>query len=1157
MNSNFFTHPSQPPSYKHSNKRQWWGQLHGAANALTISTAARKHSGLSLVVTANTASALQLEAELRFFTSSELEVLHLADWETLPYDTISPHQDIVSERLRTLYRLPTVKQGILVVPVTSLLQRLMPQEYLLSNSLVLRPNETINITSMRLNLEKAGYRAVDTVYEHGEFAVRGSLIDIFPMGSENPFRIDLLDDEIETLRTFDPETQRTRDHIESIELLPAREFPLNEKGIRLFKQHWHDKFDVAPTACPIYQDVFSGIAPAGIEYYLPLFFDTCSTLFDYIANDTQIYTLGDIGQTTGNFLHELEKRYQSRKVDPERPLLAPREIYLAEDELFSALKKYERIHLTSNTLDDSAGHFNFSSAIAPTLPIQAQSEHPLKSLESFLLSFDGRVLFCAETAGRRETLLELLNRIHIKPQEIKNWETFIQTDIPIAITIANIDQGLLTQTPNLALISESQLFGQKVQQIRKRKKNQEHAENIIKNLTELKIGAPVIHIDHGVGRYLGLKTISVDNQPSEFLMLEYADDAKLYVPVTSLHLISRYSGADVEAAPLHRLGTEQWQKAKRKAAEQVRDTAAELLEIYARRAAKKGFAFNDPKLAYESFSNAFPFEETPDQQHAIDNVVKDMLSPKPMDRLICGDVGFGKTEVAMRAAFIAIHGGKQVGILAPTTLLAQQHFESLKDRFSEWPVTIEVMSRFRSNKEVADIKERLKQGKVDIVVGTHKLIQPDISYKDLGLLIIDEEHRFGVRQKDQLKKKRAEIDILTLTATPIPRTLNLSMAGIRDLSIIATPPARRLSIKTFVRQQDTDIIKEAILREILRGGQVYFLHNEVKSIEKTARELQELVPEARIDVGHGQMRERELERVMTDFYHKRFNVMVCTTIIETGIDIPNANTIIIHRADKFGLAQLHQLRGRVGRSHHQAYAYLLTPEKNAMTADATKRLDAIANASDLGAGFTLATHDMEIRGAGELLGDEQSGQMHTIGFALYMEMLNRAVTAMQEGRELDIEQSLNDHIDINLHLPALIPEDYLPDVHTRLVIYKRIASAANKDALRELQVEMIDRFGLLPDAVKNLFEVTQIKLQAITLGIEKIEANAAGGRIEFSGKTQVDPMAIVQLVQSQPRIFRLQGANLLKFKLEMPDTEIRIQQITDLLTLLTAKETKA
>lgn len=1146
----------QPPVSNRAGNRQHWGQLYGSAQALAIANAALVHPGLSLVVTADTSSALQLETELRFFCAgSHLQVLHLADWETLPYDTISPHQDIISERLSTLYRLPSVQQALLVVPVTTLLQRLMPPSYLLGNSLLVKRGETIDINTMRYNLEKAGYHCVDTVYEHGEFAVRGSLFDIFPMGSELPYRIDLFDDEIETLRTFDPESQLTIEQVQAIELLPAKEFPLNKTGINLFKQQWHERFDVDHRVCSVYQDVSDGISPPGIEFYLPLFFESCASLFDYIPADTQFYSVGDIEKAAESFWTELYRRYESRRVDNHRPILPPRDIYLAIDELFGQLKNYPRTQVQAAPLDAKAGHGNFDTSAPPALPIRAQQENPLTAVQAFLSSFKGRVIFCAESAGRRETLFELLGRIRITPKTVEGWTDFLNDDAPIAITIASLEQGFIQNNPAIALISESQLFGERIQQQRRRKQSQDNADLVIKNLTELKLGAPIVHIDHGVGRYRGLETISVDDQTNEFLTLEYADGAKLYVPVTNLHLISRYSGSDEEYAPLHKLGNDAWQKAKRKAAEKIRDTAAELLDVYARRAARKGFAFEDPKAAYLQFASGFAFEETPDQQRAIEAVMADMLSSKPMDRLVCGDVGFGKTEVAMRAAFIASHSGKQVAILAPTTLLAQQHYESLKDRFADWPITVEVLSRFRTNKEVEEAQRRLAEGKIDIVVGTHKLLQPDIKYKNLGLLIIDEEHRFGVRQKDQLKALRAEIDILTLTATPIPRTLNMSMAGIRDLSIIATPPARRLSVKTFIRQYDEAVIKEAILREILRGGQVYYLHNEVKTIDKVARELQELIPEARVGIGHGQMRERDLERVMSDFYHKRFNILVCTTIIETGIDIPSANTIIIHRADKFGLAQLHQLRGRVGRSHHQAYAYLLTPDKRSMTADAVKRLEAIASAEDLGAGFTLATHDMEIRGAGELLGDEQSGQIQTIGFSLYMDMLDRAVKALREGKNPVLETSLTeDVIEVNLRIPALIPADYLPDVHSRLVMYKRLASAANDEALRELQVEMIDRFGLLPEPAKNLFRVTQLKLLASKLGITKLEASARGGRIEFSGETQVDPLSIVQLVQSQPQVYRLDGANHLKFIMNLDTNEQRLHAVAELLARLTPKE---
>lgn len=1146
-------HAFDPPVSTRPGNRQRWGQLHGASQALALVNAAQAYRGLSLVITPDTASAQRLESELRFFAGSagDLPVLHLADWETLPYDSISPHQDIISERLSTLYRLPQTRQGILVVPVTSVLQRLMPQSYLLGNSLMLEPGEQLNLEAMRQNLEKAGYHCVDTVYEHGEFAVRGALVDIFPMGSDRPYRIDLFDDEVETLRSFDPETQMTVDQVDQIRLLPAREFPLDKTGISRFRDQWHESFDVDHRACPVYQDVCSGIAPPGIEYYLPLFFDQCSHLFDYLPEQTQVYIVGELEASAQRFWRELESRYENRRVDPQRPILPPQDIYLGVDELFGLIKPQCRTFVQSAPLEAGAGQLNFATEPPPQLPIQHQSDNPLAAVESFLMDFEGRVLFCADSAGRRETLLELLGRIRVTPTIFEHWDDFAASNASPALMVGALDQGLLLDDPKLAVIAESQLFGERVQQQRRRRQAQDASDLVVKNLTELKPGAPVVHIDHGVGRYRGLESIDVDDQATEFLTLEYADGAKLYVPVTNLHLISRFSGADEELAPLHRLGSEQWQKAKRKAAEQVRDAAAELLDIYARRAARKGFAFEDPKAAYESFSAAFPFEETPDQQRAIESVVQDMLSAQPMDRLICGDVGFGKTEVAMRAAFIASYSGKQVAVLAPTTLLAQQHFESLKDRFADWPITIEVLSRFRTTKEVTEVQKRLEAGKIDIVVGTHKLLSGDIRYKNLGLLVIDEEHRFGVRQKEKLKALRSEIDILTLTATPIPRTLNLSMSGIRDLSIIATPPARRLSVKTFVRQHDDAVIKEAILREILRGGQVYYLYNEVKNIDRIARELGEMIPEARIGIGHGQMRERDLERVMSDFYHKRFNVMVCTTIIETGIDIPSANTIIIHRADKFGLAQMHQLRGRVGRSHHQAYAYLLTPERRAMTGDAQKRLEAIAAADDLGAGFTLATHDMEIRGAGELLGEEQSGQIQTVGFSLYMDMLDRAIKAIRSGKAIDVEKPLDSGIDVNLRISALIPADYLPDVHTRLVLYKRLANAENDEALRELQVEMIDRFGLLPGATKNLFKVTALKLRAEKLGIAKLEAGEQGGRVEFSEQTEVDPLTIVTLVQSEPQTYQLAGANHLKFSQTMENGEERLEAVSTLLDKLT------
>ncbi len=1127
--------------------KQTWGNLPGAALSLAIAEAASHAERFTLLLTADSQSAERLQDELAFFAPG-LPVLHFPDWETLPYDVFSPHQDIISQRIAALYRLPELTHGILVVPITTALHRLAPKRFLLGSSLVLDVGQTLDVEQMRARLEAAGYRCVDTVYEHGEFAVRGALIDLFPMGSALPYRIDLFDDEIETLRTFDPETQRSIDKVESIRLLPAREFPVRKESVTGFRARFRERFDVDFRRCPIYQDLSTGITPAGIEYYLPLFFDETSTLFDYLPEDTQVFSLPGIEQAAEHFWKDVRNRYEDRRVDPERPLLPPAELFIPVEDCFARLKSWPRVVVSQDDVETGIGRERFPASRFPELAIDAKASEPLGALRRFLDDFPGRVLFTAESAGRREVLLELLARLKLRPQEVGGWRDFVDSRERLAITIAPLDDGLLLQ--DVALIAESPLFGQRIMQRRRREKGRDAGENVIKNLTELREGAPVVHIDHGVGRYQGLVTLEIDGQAAEFLMLQYAEEAKLYVPVSSLHLIARYTGSDDALAPLHRLGSETWQKAKRKAAEQVRDVAAELLDIYARRAAREGHAFADPQVDYETFSAGFPFEETPDQQAAIEAVRSDMLAPKPMDRLICGDVGFGKTEVAMRAAFIAVHSGKQVAVLVPTTLLAQQHYNSFRDRFADWPVRVEVMSRFKSAKEIQAAVQELAEGKVDILIGTHKLLQDDVKFTNLGLVIIDEEHRFGVRQKEQLKALRSEVDILTLTATPIPRTLNMAVAGMRDLSIIATPPARRLSVRTFVMEQQDAVIKEALLRELLRGGQVYYLHNDVKTIEKCAADIAALVPEARIGVGHGQMRERELEQVMGDFYHKRFNVLIASTIIETGIDVPSANTIIIERADKFGLAQLHQLRGRVGRSHHQAYAYLLTPPRKAMTDDAQKRLEAIANAQDLGAGFVLATHDLEIRGAGELLGDGQSGQIQAVGFTLYMEMLERAVKAIQKGEQPNLDQPLGGGPEINLRLPALIPEDYLPDVHARLILYKRIANATDEDGLKELQVEMIDRFGLLPEPTKNLVRLTLLKLHAEKLGITKIDAGPQGGRIEFAADTSVDPMVLIKLIQSQPKRYRFEGATVFKFQVPMERPEERFNTLEALLERL-------
>jgi transcription-repair coupling factor (superfamily II helicase) len=1136
------------PSLPATAGKQHWGNLPGAALSLAIAEAASSAKRFTLLLTADSQSAERLQEELSFF-APDLPVLHFPDWETLPYDLFSPHQDIISQRIAALYRLPELKHGVLVVPITTALHRLAPKRFLLGSSLVMQIGQRLDVNQMRSSLEAAGYRCVDTVYEHGEFAVRGALIDLFPMGSNQPYRIDLFDDEIETLRTFDPETQRSIDKVESIKLLPAKEFPREKKAVTDVRGRFRERFDVDFRRCPIYQDLSTGITPAGIEYYLPLFFEETATLFDYLPQDTQVFSLPGIEKAAEHFWVDARSRYEDRRVDPERPLLPPADIFLPVEDCFARLKNWPRVVVSQDDIEEGVGRQRFDAKPLPDLAIQAKASEPLAALRRFIEEHPGRVLFCAESAGRREVLLELLARLKLKPNEFDSWPSFVASKERLGICIAPLDDGLLLE--DLALVAESPLFGQRVMQRRRREKSRDGGDNVIKNLAELREGAPVVHIDHGVGRYLGLITLEIEGQAAEFLALMYAEEAKLYVPVASLHLIARYTGSDDALAPLHRLGSETWQKAKRKAAEQVRDVAAELLDIYARRAAREGYAFADPTVDYATFSAGFPFEETPDQQSAIDAVREDMLAAKSMDRLVCGDVGFGKTEVAMRAAFIAVHGGKQVAVLVPTTLLAQQHYNSFRDRFADWPVKVEVMSRFKSAKEVGEAVQQLAEGKVDIVIGTHKLLQEDVKFSNLGLVIIDEEHRFGVRQKEQLKALRSEVDILTLTATPIPRTLNMAVAGMRDLSIIATPPARRLSVRTFVMEQNNPTIKEALLRELLRGGQVYYLHNDVKTIEKCAADLAELVPEARIGIGHGQMRERELEQVMGDFYHKRFNVLIASTIIETGIDVPSANTIIIERADKFGLAQLHQLRGRVGRSHHQAYAYLLTPPRKQMTDDAQKRLEAISGAQDLGAGFLLATHDLEIRGAGELLGDGQSGQIQAVGFTLYMEMLERAVKAIRKGEQPNLDQPLGGGPEINLRVPALIPEDYLPDVHARLILYKRIANAADEDGLKELQVEMIDRFGLLPEPSKHLVRITLLKLQAEKLGIKKVDAGPQGGRIEFAADTCVDPLTLIKLIQSAPSRYKFEGATMFKFQVPMERPEERFNTLEALFERLT------
>jgi transcription-repair coupling factor (superfamily II helicase) len=1123
------------------------GPFPGAGETLAIAELSQLDRPL-VVVTPSTIAAQVLERELPLFLPEGTEVLTLPDWETLPYDNFSPHQDIVSDRLNAFHRLPNLKRGVLVVPITTLMQRTAPTHYVAGNSLILEKGQTFDTEAFVRNLTLNGYRSVDTVYEHGEYAIRGSLLDIFPMGSSTPYRIDLFDNEVESLRTFDPESQRTVDHVDSIRLLPAREFPVNDAAIHRFQMAWYRNFEGDPDNSPTFTEISNGRVPPGAEYYLPLFFEQTGTVFDFLPDNAALITLGDHHSAAQKFWREINTRFEEYGIDPRRPLLPPTQGFLPVEEVYEHFG--QRAVLEFRTGTEAPAHALTGLEAPPTFSREGNAT-VMSHFAKFVDSHNAPILICAESAGRREIMLESLASQGLKPKPVDGWRDFLGGEAMLAITVAPLDRGIYFGKGRPTLVAESQLYGQRVAQRRRRSKVSEtDTQAIIRDLTELRPGIPVVHLEHGVGRYLGLQTLEIDDAPAEFLVLEYAANDKLYVPVGSLHLISRYSGADPDTAPLNRLGTEQWDKARSKAQKRAADVAAQLLEVYARREAREGFKHDLDEAAWQRFCDSFPFEETPDQAAAIEAVREDMCSARVMDRLVCGDVGFGKTEVAMRAAFIAAQNGKQVAVLVPTTLLAQQHYANFRDRFADWPVSVEVVSRFKSAKDIDAVTQKVSAGKVDILIGTHKLLQSDFHFKDLGLLVIDEEHRFGVKQKEAIKALRAEVDILTMTATPIPRTLNMALGGLRDLSIIATPPAKRLSIKTFIREHSVALVKEAVLRETLRGGQVYYLHNEVKTIEETARKLGELLPELSVGVAHGQLRETELERIMSDFYHQRHHVLVCSTIIETGIDIPNANTIIIDRADKFGLAQLHQLRGRVGRSHHQAYAYLLCPPRSALTADAEKRLEAIEAAGELGAGYMLASHDLEIRGAGELLGDEQSGQIHNVGFTLYLDMLHSAVAALRRGEIPDVDAPLDSGTEVKLHVPALIPEDYLPDITTRLVLYKRIAQANSTDALREIQVEMIDRFGLLPDAIKNLFTQAELRVRAKGLGIHELEATPSGGSIEFKSSTPVEPISLVRLIQSDPQRYSFAGESKLRFTATLETLEARTAFVHDLLQTL-------
>ena len=1136
--------PTQPNDHK------ILGNVLPGADALAISEIAEQNQNLTVVVRPDTRSAVRLSRVLSELSSQN--VCLFPDWETLPYDTFSPHQEIISSRLSALFHLQNAKKGIFLLPISTLMQRLCPPQYLQHNVLLIKKGDRLVIDKMRLQLEAAGYRAVEQVLEHGEYAVRGALLDLFPMGSAVPFRLDFFDDEIDSIRTFDVDTQRTLDEINSINLLPAHEFPTDDKGIEFFRAQFRETFgEIRRDPEHIYQQISKGTLISGIEYWQPLFFSEMATLFDYLPAETLFVDMENNQMQGERFYQDAKQRYEQRKVDPMRPLLSPEKLWLNVDEVNRRLKSYPRITFKAEKVRSSVRQKNLPVVALSEVTIQSQQKEPLGQLRQFIEHFKGNVLFLVETEGRRETLLDLLSPLKLKPKQIQSLEQ--AENEKFSLLVSSLEQGfIIEQSLPIAIIGEANLLGERVQQRSRDKRKTINPDTLVRNLAELKIGQPVVHLDHGVGRYGGLVTLDTGGIKAEYLLLNYANESKLYVPVTSLHLISRYVGGSNESAPLHKLGNEAWAKSRQKAAEKIRDVAAELLDVYAQREAKKGFAFKYDREEFQQFAATFPFEETYDQEMAINAVISDMCQPKAMDRLVCGDVGFGKTEVAMRAAFLAVMNHKQVAVLVPTTLLAQQHYENFKDRFANLPVNVEVLSRFKTAKEQKQILENLAEGKVDILIGTHKLIQSDVKFSDLGLLIIDEEHRFGVGQKEKIKQLRANIDILTLTATPIPRTLNMAMNGIRDLSIISTPPARRLSIKTFVRQNDDLVVREAILREILRGGQVYYLHNDVASIENTAEKLAALVPEARVIVGHGQMRERELERVMSDFYHQRYNVLVCSTIIETGIDVPTANTIIIERADHFGLAQLHQLRGRVGRSHHQAYAYLLTPPPKMMTKDAERRLDALENLDNLGAGFILATHDLEIRGAGELLGNEQSGQIESIGFSLYMELLDAAVKALKEGREPSLEELTQQQADIELRVPALLPDDYLGDVNMRLSFYKRIAAAESKSELDELKVELIDRFGLLPDATKNLLQIAELRLLVEPLKVVRIDAGTQGGFIEFSPKAQVNPDKFIQLIQKEPIVYRFDGPLKFKFMKDLSDNKVRLEFVVDLLKAIAA-----
>ena len=1127
---------------------------------------------LKVVLTQDAEQALRLQTAWQFFRPADTAVF-LPDWETLPYERFSPHQDLVSERLAVLWQVKSGLADVLIMPVATAMQRLAPASFLLGRTFWLKTGQVLDIESLRGNLVEAGYSAVSNVVASGEFAVRGGILDIFPTGAELPYRLDLFGDEIDSIKTFDPDSQRTLAPVSEIRLLPAHEFPTDDEAQKIFRARFREEIDADHNAATVYKAVSGGRFGAGVEYYLPLFFeDECATLFDYIGTDALFVCLGDVHAAAARFWAEVKSRFAMAQGDETYPPLPPQHLYLSDSQFSGCLKPYPQI------LPD----LNGQTHLLPDVAVNRQSDDPLAALKRFQTAFNGRILLTAESAGRRETMLGFFAQHGLKPQSVEGWQGFLNSSAPLAITVTPLAYGFQAgfsdgleprrvginahQNPPqngahgcppylsapLAVITESDLY-QYVAKSRaagRRKKHAQVSDGLLRDLAEINTGDPVVHEEHGIGRYMGLVTMDWGGEPAEMMLLEYAGEAQLYVPVSQLHLISRYSGQAHENVQLHKLGSAAWSKAKRKAAEKARDTAAELLNLYAQRAAQEGFKFQFSEADYQAFADGFEYEETEDQAAAIAATIKDLTQAKPMDRLICGDVGFGKTEVALRAAFVAVMGGKQVAVLAPTTLLVEQHAQNFADRFADFPVKVASLSRFNSSKATAETLKGMAEGKVDIVIGTHKLVQDDIKFKNLGLVIIDEEHRFGVRQKEQLKRLRANVDILTMTATPIPRTLSMALEGLRDFSLITTAPSRRLAVKTFVKPFSEGSVREAVLRELKRGGQVFFLHNEVETIANMRERLETLLPEARIAVAHGQLRERELEQVMRDFLQQKFNLLLCSTIIETGIDIPNANTIIIHRADKFGLAQLHQLRGRVGRSHHQAYAYLLTPEY--ISKDAEKRLDAIAAADELGAGFTLAMQDLEIRGAGEILGEGQSGEMMQVGFTLYTEMLKQAVRDLKKGRQPDLDAPLGVTTEIKLHSPALLPESYCPDIHERLVLYKRLATCETETQINAVHEELVDRFGLPEQAVKTLIESHRIRLLAKELGITAIDATSDAATFTLGKNHSLDPAELILLIQTDKQ-YRLAGADKLRYQAEMDNIETRIQNVKKVLKLLKSK----